>query len=62
MTRETKNPKSKDAEKREAKPSERDEPIKIGLDPGAALRALLEVDPDSEAAPKGTRSARAKRA
>ncbi len=26
----------------------RDEPVKIDLDPEVALRALLEVDPDSE--------------
>jgi hypothetical protein len=37
--------------------SERDEPIKIDLDPEVALRALLKVDPDSEPvkAPSGSR-------
>ncbi len=32
---------------REPQPSERDKPVKIDLDPEVALRALLEVDPNS---------------
>jgi hypothetical protein len=28
-------------------PSERDEPVKLDLDPEVALRALLKVDPDA---------------
>ena len=28
--------------------AERDEPVKIDMDPEEALRALLQVDPDSE--------------
>jgi hypothetical protein len=30
-------------------PEERDDPVKLPLDPEEALRALLKVDPDSEA-------------
>lgn len=33
--------------KREPSLSERDKPVKIDLDPGEALRALLAVDPDA---------------
>jgi hypothetical protein len=29
-------------------PEERDEPVKIDLDPEAALKALLKVDPEAE--------------
>ena len=38
-------------------PVERDERVKIDLDPEVALRALLEVDPDSKPvkAPSGSR-------
>lgn len=32
------------------KPGERDEPVKIDLDPELAIRALLEVDPGSPTA------------
>jgi hypothetical protein len=39
--------KSATTEKREL-PAERDERVKIDLDPEVALRALLEVDPDAE--------------
>jgi hypothetical protein len=38
--------KSATTEKREL-PAERDELVKIDLDPEVALRALLEVDPDA---------------
>jgi hypothetical protein len=31
----------------EPNPDERDEPVKIDLDPELALRALLKVDPDA---------------
>lgn len=30
------------------KPGERDEPVKIDLDPDVAVRALLQVDPEAE--------------
>ena len=33
---------------------EKDEPVKVPLDPEAALRALLRVKPDDEAAPVRT--------
>ena len=33
------------------KPGERDEPVKIDLDPETAVRALLQVDLDGEVAP-----------
>jgi hypothetical protein len=41
----------------EPEPSERDESIRIDLDPEVALRALLQVDPDSEPVkvPSGSR-------
>jgi hypothetical protein len=43
------------ADERDPKASEYDEPIAIPLDPQVALRALLQVDPDSTpvAAPQG---------
>jgi hypothetical protein len=37
----------KSATKPEPAPSERDELVKIDLDPEVALRALLKVDPDA---------------
>ena len=39
----------KSATSGEPEPAERDEPVKIDLDPEVALRALLKVDPDSRA-------------
>jgi hypothetical protein len=36
------------ADKPEQKPSKRDEPVKIPLDPEVALRALLKVEPPHE--------------
>jgi hypothetical protein len=46
-----KKPKPKADKQPEPKNSERDEPVKIELDPEVALRALLKVEPDAEAAP-----------
>ena len=47
----------KSATSGEPEPAERDEPVKIDLDPEVALRALLKVDPDSEPVkvPSGSR-------
>jgi hypothetical protein len=39
--------KSATSEKSKAAPAERDEPVRIDLDPEEALRALLAVDPDA---------------
>jgi hypothetical protein len=35
----------------DSKPDERDEPVKIDLDPEDALKALLKVDPEDKPVP-----------
>jgi len=49
-----KKPKTRADKGPEPKPSERDEPLKIDLDPEAAVKGLLKVEPeprDSDEAP-----------
>jgi hypothetical protein len=53
--------KSAASAKPEPASSGRDEPVKIDLDPEVALRALLEVDPDSQPAKPPSDSRRPKR-
>ena len=55
------NAKSATSGKPESEPSERDEPVKIDLDPEVALRALLKVDPDSDPVKAPSDSQRPKR-